>query len=771
METILEGLLSTILQRPNQSYRRVPEGLRMALVLLDALQSVRHPRTPRAYSLIVEACLFCQRPNLAAEVYVGLVEEWIMEGRLAEGGTIEEHREGGGPAALDDSAARLRMLPNPLEMLGNHQMHLAAQHNTALLSRASSAARINGWFQGVRTWKFPGERLSPGEALDLWHPKKLAIHEKMLGFPLPIPTSPPSLVPEPQADLLDAIVNSFDVRSFHQDKQHYARYARALAILANTVLSRTLPITALPALIRAFDRLPASPPVYKTAQPQAKDALRPATTAYAHVRRALFSLVLSPPSRVSLQILSGAKYKLPPLAVESVHILLHHAVRSFRNAEVLTPLLGSLKRITTSTINAILRAATKARLNNFAEDLIGRMLNRSNHANAKPSDETLVEHSNGTSLQRADGELPRSSVAAIELEVLREPTIEGDQYPYDLAATADSQEDAAPERHVKHRAPAQDRSDGRVGRGEGPGSLPTSTAPDMRTVEAMLLHYTATSQFEKGKELLLQILPALGAPVSTSDLRGDSDMSAAARDTLRQAKGAWRADRIDALFVPAYVWPTALSMLVKSRDWTLAERAFDFAKRAETFCQSPNASPYHSLRDRKVAPWFMPIHAYTIMLEAYRQMWLSAGKRSEPSVVRRVAKSNIAQIYAEAVDTERPIAPDARFFNAYIQCLATFWRHPPVNPVHRTRDLRSRVGELDTVIADMARFAVPVPPGLPAQRELIRVELDRLAAEEVQPDKPRPVPITNKDYLVRVLQRNGPPETGTEAGTKMQGIA
>ena len=182
------------------------------------------------YEILIRQCVGEGRPDVAAKIFVGLVEEWVTEGRVAEGADIEDFCEGGGPS-------------EKLEI--------------QLVSDQMAA-----WWKGVRTWAWPGEVLSPHGRLDLWHPKNLSLGEKMKGFPMPVPTSPPTMVPAPDNRLLLDIIDSLRLDPAKSTPMEHTTSMRALAYLANTVLSRTLPISSLRSLFHAMSATVHRPPVY-----------------------------------------------------------------------------------------------------------------------------------------------------------------------------------------------------------------------------------------------------------------------------------------------------------------------------------------------------------------------------------------------------------------------------------------------------------------------------------------------------------------------------
>jgi len=277
---------------------------------------------------------------MAASVYAGLVEEWILEGRVAEVGDTSLFAEGGLP---------------------NVHVNAAAQEQEHASDNRKMKAIIDGWFEGVRTWRLPGESLAPMEKLKLWHPKTLKLQEKMKNFPLPSPTSPPTLVPPPSGEMLDIVICSLTYQpavTYVREKSSgrtrnpilasqnrpYRRSARALAILGNTILSRTLPVTALKSLFQAMRKLSLEVPVYPTSLDWTRipQTQRSEFTAGTHIHAALMSLLWSPPS-FNFPHGRWSTYRLPPLNLTSTRVLLHYALKALPTGATFRRFLNHIK--------------------------------------------------------------------------------------------------------------------------------------------------------------------------------------------------------------------------------------------------------------------------------------------------------------------------------------------------------------------------------------------------------------------------------------------
>ncbi|WWC93035.1 uncharacterized protein L201_007999 [Kwoniella dendrophila CBS 6074] len=379
--------------------------LAILLHIMDSLQDVRYQRPYVLYALVIKQCVDEHLFDLAAKIYVGLVEEWVTEGRVAHGANPDDFHPGGGP---------------PRDGLGKKQ----------LLSKL-----LGHWWTGVRTWRLPGEILSPHDRLDLWHPKHLSLGEKMKNFPLPIATSPPSLVPQPKTMLLNTIINSLKLNPNQCSPREFSSSMRALAILANTVLSRTLPIIGLGRLLAAFKSTSSKPPVYpeNITEIPLKDEW--AYTSFTQIHVTLMSLLFAPPiSSHSMQLiaenhdhnsqgdLDGEQvaalpstvntYMLPPLSLKSSTILLQYAFQSLRRPFLLTRLLDYMKKVfnmggaNPSAFNSILKGSSALSLNAIASkadtSIFGEQQHtRPSHATSRVPDSRYFSSAKRVELQQS----------------------------------------------------------------------------------------------------------------------------------------------------------------------------------------------------------------------------------------------------------------------------------------------------------------------------------------------------------------------------------
>lgn len=639
--------------------------------LLQALLKVRHPRGPRFYNSLITECTQERLPDLAASVYVGLVEEWITEGRVAEGASLGDFHEGGGPAR--DAG----MIPCP------------------------STAERNRWFRGVRTWKMPGERLSPHDRLDLWHPQKLALPEKMRNFPLPLPTSPPSLVPEPSSRLLNLVLSAvrLDPDDGKTTPVEFAASARALAILANTVHNRTLPIGALPALLVAFRALPYHPMIFPASFTHPPDKEPYAYSASSHAHGALLSLLLAPPtypSNIRIQsrtfssalsemfAASKASYVFPPLSVKSCNVLLQYALNKLKRPAMLSRLLVYMKDtfgtvLPTVSLNILYRNGTLLRRNDIAGASEKALFGDEAAAleSLRPEDRILQD-------------MRRVKLAQLPADDM-EP--EGQRVHYEAP-------DSPP---IPSAAAAQSSAATELARDDG-------AQPDEYSLVSLITHLGATSQFARLTSLVYTLIPGTRDP-----------------DALRSSP------------LTPHVYGALLGSLNKSGSVGLAQMVYIAAKEAESASWDDMRA---AIKDGTASSstalgWFLPIEAYTSVLQMTRRMTLRDGIADDPDPVepasraRRAARhlgKDVAGAFTWARDVMEktgsevvlaPPRPDARYFNAYIDIWADAWKLQQYEDDVPLEGLSTVMWEhLREIVSDMEANGVPVPAALQERAEL-----------------------------------------------------
>ncbi|ORY34927.1 hypothetical protein BCR39DRAFT_515652 [Naematelia encephala] len=300
--------------------RRPSRRLRLLLHTLQRLQHSRHPRPLEVYYSVVEHCLAENKFDIAAKVYVGLVEEWVTEGRVAIGADPSDFYAGGGP-------------PRDRE------------------KREMKSELLKMWWRDVRSWALPGEVISPHDRLDLWHPVNLSLGEKLIRFPIPVPCSPPKLVPPPGPYLLARILETFKLDPDKATPAEFAASMRACAMLASLVLSRTIPHISCNVLLDTLSQTQLWPPVYPesfTEPPRQEDAW--AYQASTHIHLALASLLwripfcpLPIPRRIGG--VSGAHlYMTRSISMRGCLVLIRYTLDRVRYPEALKRLMPHVNR-------------------------------------------------------------------------------------------------------------------------------------------------------------------------------------------------------------------------------------------------------------------------------------------------------------------------------------------------------------------------------------------------------------------------------------------
>ena len=314
---------TTLGDRDDPDCRLKPRGtedIDVLLPLLNSLRRIRNPRNIKVYTCLIQRLCAEGLYDTAAKVYVELAEEWIIEGRMAFGADPQSFYEGGGPPREGRAEWELR------------------------------SGLYKTWWKGVRTWVLPGEVLSPHDRLDLWHPRKLRLPERLRKFPMPIPNAPPTIVPHPPYQIMLTIADHLQLDPETATADAFERSMRACAILASTILSRTMPYLPARLLRDVLDRTPMDPPVYPEHikdPPTGDDAW--AFTAHTHIHLAIRSVLLSPPTRPALfkymiefdkaqsedlplpDVPKPWAYKTAPLSFAACRFLAMYAVRKMNS--------------------------------------------------------------------------------------------------------------------------------------------------------------------------------------------------------------------------------------------------------------------------------------------------------------------------------------------------------------------------------------------------------------------------------------------------------
>jgi hypothetical protein len=611
------------------------------LNLLDSLQDIRQRRPNAMYEILIRQCVGEGRPDVAAKIFVGLVEEWVTEGRVAEGADIEDFCEGGGPS-------------EKLEI--------------QLVSDQMAA-----WWKGVRTWAWPGEVLSPHGRLDLWHPKNLSLGEKMKGFPMPVPTSPPTMVPAPDNKLLLDIIDSLRLDPAKSTAMEHTTSMRALAYLANTVLSRTLPISSLRSLFHAMSATVHRPPVYPEGVDPEKiiQSDRWAYESFTQIHLALQSLLSAPPMSASsikyAQSVARAQagnpgvpphpppaqsgYMLPPLSWTSCIVLLRYGMSRLKMPRLAGSLVAYMKQVFGSghtapaAHNIMLESATRMRDDSMAQivarplfgDAISEQLSRNNN---------IIEQSISTS---------EPATPAGEHLALGHP-------------------------------------DSRL-----------QPIADERSLTTLITHLNATSQYPLLEKLIYKLIPYLSL------------------DTKTHARlHATPPPKPQAL--PLSLYPVILSGLRKAGKTGLAQRVFSLAKLAESELVESTTARHGPSPDAGLPR--LSIEAYTHMIEIYAnevratrpgKEWVKGWKHLDGEGVHRrdTAAANMAwRTYNDARNRWRNApneldharcAPNLDFFLAITRACEQRWQLKQPGSLDRRL-----LGELQLVSKDMTEFRIPL---------------------------------------------------------------
>lgn len=651
-----------------QRASRISKQLARLLELFERLYAIRHPRPESLYHLVINQCARERRIDLAANVYVGLVEEWIIEGRIAEGANPEDFYPGGGPP------------------------------RTRLPATTTSGQKLRMWFTGVRTWRLPGEAISPHERQDLWHPKHLSTHEKLRGWPLVNPTSPPSLVPHPNLSLLYPILNHLAHDHKAVDPQEYAASMRAIATLANTVLNRTLPVPAVPQLLKAFSSSRTFPVVYPEDYDKAPEKNAWAFTANTQVHVALVSLLFSPPNYAAAyefqqQVVTPRKllppanpplanptkgdpaaYMLGPLGWQSSMVLVQYVVEQLRQPRLLNRLFTYMRSRWDFTsppkmFNKVFRLSTKQRDNEMAEKVEDLLFGDS-------------------PFRREAAEQGQQVVPNTQLPQTEDLTTLSDM-------SFEDQNLAVPQ-------------------------------ADEYSLAALVLHLTATSQFDRLEKIVNLVIPYLS--VSRHTPQGQIDaLTSCIGDELIGYTGRLRPTELN-----AHLYSVIVNGLAKGGYTGLAQRVFRLAKSFEN--RDIRRSRWEKTDIPKAAHYRLSVSTFTSMIQLYgaearrtnSEKQFPRGWRMEgaPQGVTRQQQGEVMvwRTYEQTMgrwyelveiqdQVERKLlinsVPDARFFNATIKALKNRWEL-----TSDTQLQRGRLLELEKVCTDMADLGIDPPLGL-----------------------------------------------------------
>lgn len=295
-----------------------PSGpLQQLFDCLAVLERSDNPRPAGLYEVIIQRCMTERLPDRAAKVYAELVEEWATTGMIPDEPRIASEAP---PGAL------------------------------AVAPRRGVPVSLKSWWKNVRTWSLPGEVLSPLDRQDLWHPRKSAIGKRLRGFPVPSSHSSSSASCPPASLLLD-ILSGLHLDPKQSNNTDYTASMRALAILANPIFSRTIPVTSLGPLLRTLKITRRDTPVFPEDLSSVPEGDKWAYEAYTQIHLALQSVLFSPPlsasalqqvEREAIGELKPPSLGLRPLTWRICNILVDYTLKILREPKILKRLFNHM---------------------------------------------------------------------------------------------------------------------------------------------------------------------------------------------------------------------------------------------------------------------------------------------------------------------------------------------------------------------------------------------------------------------------------------------
>lgn len=347
---------------------------RRAIRLLHFMRVHGQPRTEAMYGTLIRRILDQGHVDLAARVYVELVEEWAWEQKRAAGRSAGTAHAGDPFDAIEEEVGWLRKvewvdpvkedvwefekwrrgpeaaeedLPGqPFEQarfaLFRERRRQQAEANALQSGSQSTAAEVEiaqhkreleqdapfkGFFGGLR-WN---HRAEAQRRTLCWAPSPSRLRLYLRRFPPSISQAPQAVrsttIPFPSMSLLNPILEraAGNLTSL-SPYGLFARSASALAIIANTIHSRTLPLSHVSVLIRTFESLPQFPRVHAPLpSPDPVDD----TTAFTHVQSALASLIYGlPPGSMTENV---ERFGLNSISEGSANSLLSYSLTTLNS--------------------------------------------------------------------------------------------------------------------------------------------------------------------------------------------------------------------------------------------------------------------------------------------------------------------------------------------------------------------------------------------------------------------------------------------------------
>ncbi|KAF7969400.1 hypothetical protein HWV62_27387 [Athelia sp. TMB] len=381
---------------------------------------------------------------------------------------------------------------------------------------------------------------------------------------------------------------------------------QTLATLASLLDARLLPFGDIAPLIKALYSVPVSSSLVWVLTPDGRVLQVPA---HAYVHGVLLRLCEDLPDAMPPRRLKKGedppKKWTPPLDTYAYNTLVHYALRHRLDPELAAQILAHMKGKSRPeekqegkkarkslnpdvvTHNIVLRAGTLSRHNALAEGALSSLRARRTEALAEYR---RAGKENGEIEQKIGGrEGMRGLLEQADVKFLAndgKPVLgeKAEQIPMGTKPHADMTPDLWALKLLPLAAPT-------------PAQLYTA---DAHTLTSYIAHLTATGRPHAVAPLLFFLLPELA-------LIDHPSWGCASPEEIAALKKAQAPHIQRAVALGPRFFVAVLNALAKAGRTGLAERVWLLAKRAELL----------SWRLRDTSPWLLPVHAYTIMLQAY----------------------------------------------------------------------------------------------------------------------------------------------------------
>ncbi|RXK36355.1 hypothetical protein M231_06392 [Tremella mesenterica] len=677
--------------------------------LLVVMEQTRQCRPAELYEAVIRQCCVENRPDLAAKLYVEWVEDWVTQ--LGSSTTSSSYPETNlstiSPASSSLNTSSLNSMstsPGRSDLNANEEKNQIGEKE-----RRKPPDHVKSWWKPLRTWRLPGEVVSPLGRLDLWHPQNLSIGSKMRSFPYPLFTPPSSPIPEPHEKFISIILSSLKTDPDENSHHHFISSSRALAILGTTILSRTTPVPSLGRLVKKLNQVPSYPPVYPDNVDinNIDESDRWAYEAYTQAHLALQSLIFSPPmSGASLRHLSEMRkqlnspsesetvfledttgqmmekerrYDLGALGFSECVFLVEYALRRLRAPKILGKLMEyvgkAFKPVESPQLhNAILRGGTILRDPSIYRNVQQGLFSRSFEPDFVSKRSQIVASGNKNSSETSNKAIEPFVPRVEETSVDSLTPVSPDARTTPLSQSRVSSSSDLPNTSNSSSSPSNAVSPAtKIPEPDVTFELGPSE-PNQHSLIALFSHLSSTSQFSRIETLIYRLLPFLDTRNYPPNLA----------PSLRP--------KVEHLSPGLYV--SILSALQKCHKPGLAQRVFSLALRAdeEWAIQRPTP-PIRNKQDRRSTYMYgqeLPIHAFTSMLLIWADEgkgrikhltrplgWYVEGMEGKEKMSRAEAAPELALwTYGQARkrwEEGGGVKPDERFFNAMIDSCAGRW--------------------------------------------------------------------------------------------------